>query len=376
MNNLMSYIHERDAWPNFTWDGDALAPALARVRHKQGRQQGRLEAAGVQLRSEASLATLTEEVVKSSAIEGERLGVEEVRSSIARKLGIEAAGLPVPSQRVEGVVDMTLDATRNFDRPLTAQRLFGWHRRLFPTGRNAMGSVRVGDWRRDERGPMEVVSGSIGKERIHFRAPAATRLADEMTAFLSWFAAPPPMDPLVRAGVAHLWFVTIHPFDDGNGRIGRAIVNMALSQADGTGDRYYSMSSGIEAERKAYYFQLESAQRGNLDITSWLAWFIECLDQTLDAAERSLSTVFAKARFWQELDRQPINDRQRKVLNRMLDDFKGHLTTSKYAKLAKCSSDSALRDIKDLLQRQIIVKNPGAGRNTSYRLRAPLDADS
>ena len=367
----MAFIHERPEWPELTWDTEALAGPLAAVRHKQGRHLGRMEALGLPLRTEASLSVLTAEVVKSSAIEGEVLDLGEVRSSIARKLGLDAAGLPTPGRQVDGVVEMVLDATRNFDEPLTAARLFGWHAALFPTGRSRMRPITVGAWRTDEKGPMKVVSGPIGKERVHFQAPQASRLDEEMSRFLAWLASPPPIDPVLEAGVAHFWFVTIHPFDDGNGRIARALADRALARADGTKDRFYSMSSGIEAERMDYYRQLESAQRGSLDITAWLVWFLGCLDRTLDAADTSLGTVLDKARLWQRIDPQPVNERQRKVIDRMLDGLQGHLTTSKYSKLAKCSDDTALRDIRELLERGILVKNPGGGRSTSYRLGAP-----
>ena len=364
----MPYIHELTGWPEFTWDSHALAGALAAVRHKQGKHLGRMEALGFDLRSEASLSALTDEVVKSSAIEGEHLNPEEVRSSIARKLGLDVAGLPEPGRGVEGVVEMMLDATRRFDQPLTAERLYGWHAALFPTGRSGISRITVGAWR---TASMQVVSGPIGKESVHFQAPDAVRVGDETNRFLEWFESPPALDPVLKAGVAHLWFVTIHPFDDGNGRIARAIAEMALSQADGTQDRFYSMSSGIEAQRKEYYRQLEATQRGSLDITAWLAWFLGCLDRTIEGAESSLGAVLQKAKLWQRINPRPVNDRQRKVINRMLDDFQGHLTTSKYAKLAKCSNDTALRDIRGLLERGIIVKNPGGGRSTSYRLAAP-----
>ncbi len=367
----MNFIHERPGWPRLTWDAEALAEPLAGVRHKQGKLLGRMEALGFELRTEASLVTLTAEVVHSSAIEGETLNPEEVRSSIARKLGLDVAGLPEPGRDVDGVVEMMLDATRNFDRPLTAERLFGWHAALFPTGRSGMTRITVGAWRTDETGPMQVVSGPIGKERVHFQAPAAGRLDTEMGRFLEWFGSRPGIDPVLKAGVAHLWFVTIHPFDDGNGRIGRAIADLALAQADGVRDRFYSMSSGLESQRRDYYLQLESAQRASLDITAWLAWFLGSLDRTLDDAGRSLASVLAKARLWQRINLRPVNERQRKVVNRMLDDFKGHLTTSKYAKVAKCSSDTALRDVRELLSRGILVQNPGGGRSTSYRLGDP-----
>lgn len=367
----MTYIHERPAWPEFTWDSEALAAPLAAARHRQGRHLGKMEALGFDLRTEASLAALTEEVVKSSAIEGEQLNPEEVRSSIARKLGLDVEGLPEPSRNVEGVVEMMLDATREFDKPLTAERLFGWHAVLFPTGRSGMRRITVGAWRQDQHGPMQVVSGPVGREKVHFQAPEAGRLEDEMEQFLNWFAVPPSIDPVLKAAVAHIWYVTIHPFDDGNGRIARAVADMALSQADNTKDRFYSMSSGIEAQRKEYYLQLESAQRGSLDITAWLAWFLQCFDQTIDDADSTLGSVLHKAKLWQRINPNPVNERQRKVINRMLDNFKGHLTTSKYATLAKCSNDTALRDIRELLERGIIVKNAGGGRSTSYRLAEP-----
>ncbi len=364
----MAYIYERPDWPDFTWDSRALSGPLAGVRHKQGKHLGKMEALGFELRTEASLSVLTDEIVKSSAIEGEHLNPQEVRSSIARKLGLDVAGLPKAGRDVDGVVEMMLDATRKYDRPLTGERLFGWHAALFPTGRSGMRRITVGNWRKDE---MQVVSGAIGKERVHFQAPGAERLDVEMARFLGWFESAIALDPVLKSGIAHLWFVTIHPFDDGNGRIGRAIADMALSRADQTMDRFYSMSSGIEAQRREYYLQLESAQRSSLDITAWLAWFLDCLDRTLDDAEESLAWVLDKAKLWQKINPRPVNDRQRNVINRMLDDFKGHLTTSKYAKLAKCSSDTALRDIRKLLERGIIVKNPGGGRSTSYRLAQP-----
>lgn len=369
----MSYIHELPGWPEFTWGAEALAGPLAEVRHRQGRHLGRMEALGFELRQEAGLVSLTSEVVTSSAIEGETLNPEEVRSSIARRLGLDAAGLPAPGRDVEGVVELMLDATRNFDAPLTPERLFGWHAALFPTGRSGMHRITVGAWRNADAGPMQVVSGPLGREHVHFEAPEASRLATEMKRFLAWFNRGPELDPVLIAGVAHFWFVTIHPFDDGNGRIARAIADMALSRADGTKNRFYSMSAAIEASRKDYYRELESAQRGGLDITRWLTWFLACLDRTIEEAGETLGSVLRKAELWQHINRRPVNDRQRTVINRMLDDFQGHLTTSKYAKLARCSTDTALRDITELLARGILVKNPGAGRSTSYRLSDPKE---
>jgi Fic family protein len=367
----MTYIHERAGWPELTWDGESLAGALAAARHKQGRLLGKMEALGFDLRTEASLAVLTSDVVKSSAIEGERLNPDEVRSSIARRLGLDVAGLPKAGRDVDGVVEMMLDGTRNFEKPLTKKRLFDWHASLFPTGRSGMSRITVGGWRKKEAGAMQVVSGPMGREKVHFEAPEADRLDAEMSRFIKWFNAPPAMDPVLKAGIAHFWFVTIHPFEDGNGRIARAIADMALARADGTKDRFYSMSSQIEAERKDYYLRLEAAQRGDVNITGWLEWFLGCLDRAIDGADGTLGAVLNKARMWQRINRRPVNDRQRLVINRMLNGFKGFLSTSKYAKLAKCSTDTALRDIRELLERGILVQNPGGGRSTSYRLGEP-----
>lgn len=371
----MGYIHELRDWPDLTWDVQAISSPLTSVRYKQGRHLGRMETLGFDFRTEASVTALANEIVKSSAIEGEQLDTDAVRSSISRKLGLDVAGLTKSGREVDGIVEMTLDATQHFDLPLTAERLFGWHAALFPTGHSGIHRIVVGAWRRDEHGPMQVVSGPIGKERVHFQAPAANRLNDEMNQFLSWFNGDPPIDSVLQAAVAHLWFVTIHPFDDGNGRIARAIADMALARADGSKDRFYSMSSGIEADRKRYYSRLESAQSGSLDITSWIAWFLDCLDRSIEEADTMLMAVLRKARFWQRLQAEPVTERQRTVINRMLEhDWVGHLNTSKYARLVKCSRDTALRDIKELLQRGILVQNDGGGRSTSYRL--VLAADS
>jgi len=367
----MTFIYEKPGWPQFSWDSDALAVPLAAVRHKQGKHLGKMEGLDFDLRAEANLTVLTSEVLNSSAIEGETLKPDEVRSSIARRLGLDVGSLPEPGREVEGVVEMTLDATKNFEAPLTDERLFGWHASLFPTGRSGMSRITVGAWRPKEAGPMQVVSGPIGREKVHFEAPEAERLETEMARFLKWFNTPPSIDPVLKAGITHLWFVTIHPFEDGNGRIARAIGDMALSQADGTGDRFFSLSSQFEAERKEYYLQLEAAQRGDLDITRWLTWFLGCLDRAIGNAEKTLVAVLHKARLWQRINRRPVNNRQREVINRMLGKFEGFLTTSKYAKLAKCSQDTALRDIRELLERGIIVQNPGRGRSTSYRLAEP-----
>lgn len=369
---IVSWIHDRGEWPEFIWDAATLARPLAEVRYRQVRHLGKMEALRFDLRTEANVLALTDEVVSSSAIEGEHLDPAEVRSSVARQLGLDVGGVPTTGGEVEGVVAMAFDATRNFDRPLIAERLFGWHAALFPTGRSGMTRITVGAWRTDETGPMRVVSGPMGKERLHFQAPAAPRLADEMERFLEWFESS-SIDPVLKAGVAHFWFVTTHPFDDGNGRIGRAIAEMALSRADGTKERYYSMSSAIEARRKEYYRELEAGQRGGLDITAWLAWFLGCLDRTIQHADHQLASVLFKASLWERINDQPVNDRQRTIINRLLGDFQGHLTTSKYARIAKCSNDTALRDIRELLARGIIVRNPAGGRSTSYRLQVPAE---
>jgi Fic family protein len=341
---------------------------LAEVRHKQGRLLGRLEGLGFQLRNEASLATLTSDVVKSSAIEGEVLNPELVRSSIARRLGMDIGGAASINRDVEGIVEMMLDATQRFTEPLTAERLFGWHASLFPTGRSGMHKITVGAWRPAENGAMQVVSGAIGRENVHFEAPSAEKLESEMTALIQWFESRDEMDPVLRAALAHLWFVTVHPFEDGNGRIGRAIADMALARADGAKERFYSMSAKIEAERKDYYLNLEQSQRGTLDVTSWMEWFLGCLERAIAGADETLSKVLRKARIWDRVNQGLVNERQRAVINRLMDDFVGKLTSSKYAKLAKCSEDTALRDIRALMERGIFVQNEGGGRSTSYAL--------
>jgi len=363
----MLYIYERPDWPTLHWRDDQIAQPLAAVRHRQGRLAGRMQALGFPLRSEAVLQTLTEDVLMSSAIEGEILDRQQVRSSIARRLGMDIAGLVQADRNVDGVVEMMLDATQHYVRPLTAGRLFDWHAALFPTGRSGMTRITVGAWRTDRGGPMRVVSGPIGRERIHYQAPASDRLDAEMTQFLQWFETATP-DPVVKAAVAHLWFVTIHPFDDGNGRIARAIADLALARADDSAQRFYSMSAQIRMERNAYYDALETAQKGSTDITRWLLWFIACLGRAVDGAEITLASVIRKARFWESMQDQRLNARQHKVLGRLLDGFDGKLTNAKWARISKTSADTALRDITDLVQRGILVKDPGGGRSTSYSL--------
>lgn len=366
---IIVWLHKHQDWPNFTWDAETLASKLADIRHRQGRLLGRMEGLGFELKREASLSTLTHDVVKSSAIEGESLSPEEVRSSIARRLGMDIAGLVPASRDVDGIVEMMLDATQQFSKPLTKNRLFGWHAALFPTGRSGMHKITVGGWRTVNAGPMQVVSGPIGREKVHFEAPSAERLVKEMEVFLAWLARDNDSDPVIRAGIAHLWFVTIHPFEDGNGRMARAIGDMALARADGTPERFYSLSSQIEAERKQYYDQLEAQQRATPDITRWLSWFLDCLGRAISNAETTLGNVLFKAQLWDTINQKPVNDRQRHVINRMLeDDFEGFMNTSKYAKLAKCSNDTALRDIQELKMRGIFIQNHGGGRSTSYRI--------
>lgn len=363
------WIHEHRNWPNFTWDDEALTSKLADIRYRQGRLLGRMEGLGFEFKREASLGTLTNDVVKSSAIEDKNLNPEEVRSSIARRLGIDIAGLVPASREVEGIVEMMLDATQRFAKPLIKERLFDWHAALFPTGRSGMHRITVGGWRTLDAGPMQIVSGPIGKEKIHFEAPNADRLEKEMQAFFDWFGNGQDIDPVLKAGIAHLWFVTIHPFEDGNGRIARAIGDMALARADGTPDRFYSLSAQIEAERRNYYDQLEKQQRSTPDITSWLEWLLDCLGRAISNAENTLGNVLFKAKLWDKINQKPVNERQRLIVNRMLEnDFIGHMNTSKYAKLAKCSDDTALRDIQDLKKRGIFIQNPSGGRSTSYRL--------
>ena len=362
------YIHELQDWPRFYWNREHVAEHLASVRHRQGRLIGHMEALGFDLQQEAVLETLTTDVLKSSEIEGEKLDAEQVRSSIARRLGMDIGALKPAGRDVEGVVEMMLDATRHYDQPLTSERLFAWHASLFPTGRSGMTKIGAGAWRDDSTGPMQVVSGAIGKEHVHFEAPKADRLDQEMRGFLHWFETDSGIDPVLKAGMAHLWFVTIHPFDDGNGRIARAIADLALARSENSPQRFYSVSAQIRQERQAYYDILEETQKGTMDITPWMDWFLGCLGRAIGGAQFTLSAVLAKARFWERIRGVALNNRQRLVLNRLLDGFEGKLTTSKYAKLAKCSQDTALRDILPLVERGILVRNPEGGRSTSYAL--------
>lgn len=364
----MAYIHEHKDWPAFKWSAETLSSLVANIRHKQGLLLGRMSVLGFQLRNEASLENLTTDVVQSSAIEGEHLNPEQVRSSIAKKLGIDIGGTASIDRHVEGIVEMMLDATQHYDTPLTKDRLFGWHAALFPTGRSGMHPITVGGWRLPEAGAMQIVSGAIGREHVHFTAPDAERLDLEMNAFVIWFNNSGSDDPVVKAAIAHFWFVTIHPFEDGNGRMARAVADMTLARSDHSPQRFYSMSAQIEQERKEYYAHLEICQKGDLDITPWIHWFLSCLGRAIEGADETLSGVLRKTQLWEKINQEPVNERQRSMINRLLDNFVGKLTTSKYAKLTKCSPDTALRDIQELIRRGILVQNPAGGRSTSYQL--------
>jgi Fic family protein len=379
VRRINGYIHGLPEWPRFHWDRERLAQPLAAVRHQQGRLVGRMEALGFNLQREAVLQTMTNDVLKSSEIEGEKLDAEQVRSSIARRLGMDIGALKPADRNVDGVVEMMLDATRNYQQPLTAGRLFDWHAALFPTGRSGMLRIKVGVWRDDANGPMQVVSGPIGRERVHFEAPAASRLKKEMSAFLKWFNHKwvnykrsnhdaHPDDPVLKAALAHLWFVTVHPFADGNGRMARAIADMQLARSEGSPQRFYSMSAQIRLERNAYYGLLERTQKAAMDVTPWMEWFLGCLGRAIEGAHTTLAAVLGKARTWESLAVIPLNERQRIMINRLVDGFTGNLTTVKWAKLTKCSHDTALRDIQDLAARGVLVQNPGGGRSTSYSL--------
>ena len=362
------YIYEREEWPRFTWDQVKLADLLADVRHQQGRLLGRMEALGFQLREEATLEILTQDVIKTSEIEGETLDTEQVRSSIARRLGMDIGGASQIHRNVEGIVEVMLDATRNYNSPLTKTRMFDWHAALFPTGRSGMFSINVGAWRNDASGPMQVVSGAFGREKVHFEAPGYERLELEMDRFIKWIEAKPETDLVINSALAHFWFVTIHPFDDGNGRIGRAIADMILARSEKTSQRFYSMSSQIQHERESYYKILEKCSKGGLDITLWIEWFLNCLKRAIAASDETLEAILTKARFWEAHAGESLNDRQRKVINRLLDGFEGKLNSSKWAKLTKCSQDTALRDISDLVERKVLIKDDAGGRSTNYRL--------
>lgn len=371
----MRYIHQHAGWPRFHWDDAKLLPILAGVRLRQGRLLGQMEGLGFRFRAEAGLENLTAEVIKSSAIEGTVFDPEAVRSSVARRMGLPTTSEVPAGRDVDGAVEMLIDATQNYDKPLTTDRLLGWQSALFPAGRSGMKRILVGAWRTPDMDPMQVISGPLSRERvrpknIHFEAPAAKRLPDEVAQFLKWFENADGTDAVLRAGLAHLWFVTIHPFEDGNGRVSRAIADMALARAEGTGLRFYSMSTQIEAQKKQYYDILERTQKGELDITDWLMWFLSCLDGAIAGAHASLTRIIQKSSTWERVNGAlQVSNRQKLVLNALLDGDNPELSTSRYAKLAKCSLDTALRDIKELVAAGVIEPGPGGGRSTTYRLR-------
>lgn len=369
MRRMSVFIYQNDHWPNFTWKNDELVYLLSEARNLQGRLIGKMESIGFELRNEAQLDALTLDVLKSSEIEGEYLNPEEVRSSIARRLGMEIAASVDSDRHVDGVVEMMLDATQNCFKPLTIQRLFDWHAALFPTGRSGMYKITVADWRKDTTGPMQVVSGAMEKEKVHFQAPDSSLIGNEMNLFLEWFNNSSNMDLVIKAAIAHVWFVTVHPFEDGNGRIARALTDMLLAQSDKTNQRFYSMSAQIRVERKEYYEILEKTQKGSLDITAWITWFLLCLINALKATDLVLEKVLLKAAFWSKHADTSMNDRQKKLLNKLLNGFEGKLTSSKWAKIATCSKDTAIRDINDLIEKDILQKEAAGGRSTSYELK-------
>jgi Fic family protein len=362
------YIYQQSDWPKFKWDSKAIILPLSIVRHLQGKLVGKMEALGFKLRNEAVLETLTTEVIKTSEIEGQILDLDQVRSSIARRLGIEVSGLVSSDRNVDGIVEMMLDATQCYKKTLTTDRLFAWHSALFPSGRSGMYKIVVGKWRDDSTGPMQVVSGALGKEIVHYQAPPAEEIRNEMKTFLSWFNKEPEEDLILESAIAHLWFITIHPFEDGNGRIARALSEMLLARSDDTPQRFYSMSSQIRAERKCYYNILEKTQKGTLEITEWLVWYLKCLEDVLNSSDNILSKVLNKHKFWTKFASENLNNRQMLLINKLLDNFTGQLTTSKWARIAKCSQDTALRDIQGLLNKNILQKNPTGGRSTNYSL--------
>lgn len=364
------YIYNNPNWPNFEWNSEKLLPLLSLVRNKQGLLIGKMSVLGFDLRNEANLQILTQEIVKSTEIEGEVLDKEQVRSSVARRLGLEISGLVNSERNVDGIVDLMLDAITNYDKELSKERLFSWHASLFPEGRSGMYNIKAGSWRDDSTGPMQVVSGALGKEKVHYQAPPAETLEKEMQQFIRWFNLNQKEDFVLKAAVAHLWFVTVHPFEDGNGRISRALSDMLLARSDEQTNRFYSMSTQILKERNSYYEILEKTQKGAMDITNWLEWFLNCLLHSIENSEKLLEKIIFKHSFWIKHTGLTINDRQRKVLNLLMDDFEGALSTTKWAKIRKCSQDTALRDIQDLMEKGILMKSPQGGRSTNYELKS------
>lgn len=366
---MAKYIHQSNRWPDFKWKKEDVRPELNLVRNKQIRLRAKMEMLGFSQRNESILQTLTLDVIKTSEIEGEILNVGQVRSSIARKLGIDIAGLIPSNRNVDGVVEMMLDATQNYTKRLTVNRLFEWHNSLFPSGRSGLYKIRVGGWRTNENGPMQVVSGAIGREHVHYEAPDADRIKKEMALFLKWFNESDTIDPLLKSAIAHLWFITIHPFDDGNGRIARTIADMQLAKSENDKNRFYSMSAQIQSKRKTYYEILEKTQKGNLDITEWLLWFLKNLERAIDVTDNVLQQVVNKSKFWDNHIDLPVNARQRLLINKLFDGFEGKLTSSKWAVICKCSPDTALRDIQDLINKNILEKESSGGRSTGYILK-------
>ena len=366
---MKGFIYQLEDWPKFTWKIDEFINLLSEARNLQGRILGKMESLGFDLKNEATLETLTLDVVKTSEIEGEFLNRDQVRSSIARKLGMEIAGSVDSDRNVDGIVEVILDATQNCFKPLSTERLFDWHAALFPSGRSGMYKITVAGWRTDSTGPMQIVSGAMGKEKLHFQAPKSSVLESEMKQFIDWFNTNTQLDLVLKAAIAHLWFVTIHPFEDGNGRIARVLTDMLLAQSDRSTQRFYSMSAQIRVERKQYYKILEKTQKGSLDITNWIKWFLRCLINALKSTDTTLNRVLFKADFWNRHAKTVINERQKKLLNIILDGFEGKLTSSKWAKIAKCSKDTAIRDINDLINKQVLIKEKEGGRSTNYELK-------
>jgi Fic family protein len=366
-----TYIWQQTDWPTWSYDATTLSILLANAHQAQGRLLGKMQSLGFGVQQQTSLQVLTDDVLKTSEIEGEFLRPELVRSSVAKRLGIDIGGLSDSDRTVDGIVDIVMDATSNHAHDLSLDRLLSWHAALFPMGYSGIHKISAGQLRDDRLGPMQVISGAIGREKVHFEAPPASCLRSEITQFLNWFNASQSLDPYLKAGIAHLWFVTIHPFDDGNGRIGRAIADMALSRADQSRDRFYSLSSQIMKERQGYYLHLERSQKGSLDATEWLAWFLQCLINAIDSANSNLYSTLAKTQFWQHWQGVPFNERQIKLLNRLLDGFEGNLTNKKWSLIAKCSADTALRDITDLLDRGVLSRGSSSGRSTHYLIKQP-----
>lgn len=360
------YIWQRSDWPNFRWDRDSVLDSLSRLSNLHGILKGRLSAMGIKTRENAVLTAMTDEITNSSEIEGVALHPQSVRSSIARKLGIQDDGLLFEDHYVEGLVDVMFDAVNHCKDGITSERLFGWHAALFPLGRSGMNKITVGDWRKGDE-PMQVVSGAMGHETIHFEAPPSKEVANEMTSLMQWVNSS-NLSPFIMAAIAHLWLVTIHPFDDGNGRISRTLTDMVIARMDTDGNRYYSMSAEINRRKKEYYNILESTQKGNMEITPWITWFISTLENAIKRTLEMVETTLQKSRFWDTLEDVAINERQRKIINRLWDNFEGKLTSSKWAKICHCSQDTASRDIKDLIVKGILKESGEGGRSTNYLL--------